>query len=56
LDWAFADGGYELIMAEALIQNERSWRGLERRQFAFRRTPAFNRDVSKAIDLAFCGR
>jgi RimJ/RimL family protein N-acetyltransferase len=36
LDWAFAEGGFEVIIAEALVPNERSWRGLERLDFEFR--------------------
>ena len=29
-DWAFSEGGFELIEAKAYVQNERSWRALEK--------------------------
>ena len=37
LDWAFAHGGFEVILGEALVDNDRSWRSLERLEFAFQR-------------------
>jgi RimJ/RimL family protein N-acetyltransferase len=37
LDWAFARGGFEVIVGAALVENDRSWRSLERLEFTFQR-------------------
>lgn len=37
MDWAFADGGFEIVEGEALVDNQRSWRSLERLGLTFQR-------------------
>jgi RimJ/RimL family protein N-acetyltransferase len=34
-NWAFTEGGFELIVAKAYLENERSWKSLEKLGFDF---------------------